>query len=329
MATGTTQVRSPESELVGLASQRLDPPSAQGRSDAAVPTRILLVPWGWVDSSNGRFLVDEEGARLAIEAFEAHGTDLPIDYEHQSLGGRYTSPTGQAPAAGWIKRLEAVPGQGLFATVEWTQPATEQLAAKQYRFLSPVAIVRRADRKLVGLHSAALTNKPAIVGMQPIVNRREDAPAVAQATGGTDAMRQAADKLSKQLGLEPGWAMEQLLLAASERIEELGDRIARREAEDRVAMAMKAGKLTEHQRPWAVELAMRDPAAFEAWEQTAPVVVPPGLTEPPEGPGDGARAAIIAKARAEYRQHPALQLLTSEQAFVEDALRESGYAPTA
>ena len=30
---------------------------------------------------------------------------------------------------------------------------------------SPVAIVRKSDRKLVAIHSAALTNKPAIVGM--------------------------------------------------------------------------------------------------------------------------------------------------------------------
>jgi phage I-like protein len=33
-----------------------------------------------------------------------------------------------------------------------------------------VAIIRKTDRKLVAIHSAALTNKPAIVGMQPIAD---------------------------------------------------------------------------------------------------------------------------------------------------------------
>src|SRR3989304_6178232 len=139
-----------------------------------VPQRILLAPWGNVESSNGSFVVDEESTRLAVQAFEEHGTDLPIDYEHQTLGGVYASPSGQAPAAGWIKRIFAESGVGLLAEIEWTEQAKQRLADKEYRYLSPVAIIRKTDRKLVAIHSAALTNKPAIVGMQPIVNRADD-----------------------------------------------------------------------------------------------------------------------------------------------------------
>ena len=74
---------------------------------AEVPCEVLVAPWGLVQSTSGTFVVDAEGAELAIRAFESQGTDLPIDYEHQTLGGRYASPSGQAPAAGWVKRLEA------------------------------------------------------------------------------------------------------------------------------------------------------------------------------------------------------------------------------
>ena len=139
----------------------------------AVPRRVLLAPWGKVESTNGSFVLDDDSARLAIQAFEEHGTDVPIDYEHQTLGGTFSSPSGTAPAAGWIKRLLAESGVGLLAEIEWTDHAKKMLAAKEYRYLSPVAIIRKSDRKLVGIHSAALTNKPAIVGMLPIVNRAE------------------------------------------------------------------------------------------------------------------------------------------------------------
>ena len=98
-----------------------------------IPTRILLAPWGQVESTNGSFIVDDEAAQMAIEAFEEHGTDLPIDFEHQTLGGVYASPTGQAPAAGWIKSVRAEAGVGLIAEIEWTDEARDMLAAKQYR----------------------------------------------------------------------------------------------------------------------------------------------------------------------------------------------------
>jgi len=165
-----------EHELAALAASALQPmeagSAAATAAPPAVPSEVLIAPWGRVESANGTFVVDDESGRLVVAAFERHGCDLPIDYEHQTLGGTYASPTGQAPAAGWIKRLEVRPGVGLVAHVQWTDPARRQLTAGQYRYLSPVAIVRRSDRKLIELHSAALTNKPAIAGMQPLVHRR-------------------------------------------------------------------------------------------------------------------------------------------------------------
>jgi len=284
-------------------------------SNSEVPQRVLLAPWGTVESTNGSFIVDEEGSALALHEFSEHATDLPIDYEHQTLGGPYASPNGQAPAAGWIKRLLPVPGEGLFAEIEWTEQAVSKLTAKEYRYLSPVAIVRKSDRKLVGIHSAALTNKPAIVGMAPIVNRHPvtaDEDDVAPLT-----------LLRRDLGLPEELSAEEVLVAASRRLATLAEIQRRQEVETRVAQAIRSGQLVEAQREWAWELAMRDEALFDEWLRTAPVVISHGrLQSPTNGNSTHRRRVLTARARAEYLTQPLLQQLTSEEAYVEQMLRE-------
>lgn len=54
--------------------------------------------------------------------------------------------------------------------VEWTPRAEEYLKNKEYKYLSPVVMVRKKDRKAMAIHSVALTNTPAINGMFPMVN---------------------------------------------------------------------------------------------------------------------------------------------------------------
>jgi phage I-like protein len=279
-----------------------------------------------------------------VERFEDHGCDLPIDYEHQTLGGSYASPTGQAPAAGWIKRLEAKPGEGIVAHVHWTDPATEQLAERQYRYLSPVAVVRKSDRKLVALHSVALTNKPAIVGMQPIVNHdgagnctvqdsecgiqdRGVPPTTNSTICDVQAKVGSADEaggaLRRQLALEAECSDSEVLVAATRRLAVLEDENRQRRAADRVAAAMAAGKLTPAQRNWASRLCLSDESLFDEYVGTAPVVVQTGRLEAPAASnGPGGEAAIATRARSEYRSHPELAALTSEEAYVAEALRE-------
>jgi len=311
-------------------------------SGDTVPSRILLAPWGQVESTNGSFVVDDESVRLAIEAFTEHATDLPIDYEHQTLGGSYASPTGQAPAAGWIKRLVAEPGVGLLADIEWTQRGRELLASRQYRYLSPVAIVRKADRKLVAVHSAALTNKPAIVGMAPIVNGEEvgrskseerspefqpsDFDLHTSIFGPCRTAESAYELLCGELGLPPETGADEVLLAASRRLTELRAEQRRRRVDDQIRRAVAAGKLVEAQRTWAEALIAREENLFEEWFRTAPVVVMPGASAPPLSANDSVdrrRQAAAARARAEFRSTPLLAALTTEEAFVADAVRSA------
>lgn len=283
--------------------------AAVGRtSESEVPDRLMIVPWGEVESERGNFVVDGESAGLVVDAFRKHQTDVPIDYEHQTLGGSFSSPNGQAPAAGWITDLEVVEGAGIVAQVNWTPMARGQLADRQYRYLSPVAIVRKSDRKLVALHSVALTNKPAIVGMAPIVN---------QVRVGLD---DPIDALREQLGLDEDVDADEIVLAASARIRELDDRERLHRAEHRVGEAVRGGRLSSAQRSWATRLILKDETLFDDWLASAPSLVPLGRTTPPDRSEDGA-GAVVHRARSEFRSHPELAALTSEDAYVADAVR--------
>lgn len=298
-------------------------------AEGDLPRRVLIAPWGEVNSAVGSFVVDAEGAAAVIASFVAHGTDIPIDYEHQSLGGAYASPTGQAPAAGWIKSLCAVtpeeavvdaehPAAGLWAEVEWTPAAAEQLRGRQYRYLSPVALVRRADRRITGLHSAALTNKPAIIGMRPVVNatRVENVP----------ASEAGLPRLREVLGMDEAVSDDLVCVAAATRIDALEMAAGLEAARQRVARATAAGKLAATQHEWAMALALRDPAEFDAWEGAAPCVVPLGRLSSIGRSSTSARgdATVASLARAEWRANRALlEPLCSEEAFVADAVRHS------
>lgn len=295
-------------------------------SGGEVPTRVLIAPWGEVESTHGTFVLDAEAATAAVEAFAAHGTDVPIDFEHQTLGGAYAAPDGRAPAAGWIKRLHVEPGVGLLADIEWTGEARELLAGKQYRYLSPVAVIRKADRKLAAIHSAALTNKPAIVGMRPIVNRAETGQGHnGYEVGGAGVTVAALEQLRGELGLTEGSDGEEILLAARERIALLRESAKQQQIGERVAEAMRAGKLSDAQRGWAEALIARDESLFDEWLKGAPVLVPLGaLRAPSASAGKESRErAAVSRARAEYRTSRLLGAVTSEEAYVAMALREN------
>ena len=283
-----------------------------GLVDTDAPSRVVLVPWGEVESTAGSFVVDEESGRLAVEAFAAHGADLPIDFEHQTLGGSFAAPSGRAPAAGWVTALEASSEEGIAARVNWTAEGARLIGTRAYRYLSPVALIRRRDRKLVALHSAALTNKPAIVGMAALVNR-----------SGSPEEEDSQAVLCRMLSLSEDAVVGDVLDAAVCRIRALEDQDRQRDAADRVEAAMSAGKLTEAQRSWALSLAMDDSERFEQWLRTAPVVVALGRSS---GPSVQAlsEAGVSRRARSEHRSSRLLQQLTSEEAYVAQAVQASG-----
>ncbi|MDI6855075.1 MAG: phage protease [Deltaproteobacteria bacterium] len=131
-----------------------------------VPEWIKLLPLGEVALGDGRepFCVDREALDAMTRHFEARGLDLVIDYEHQTLSG------GKAPAAGWIREL-AAREDGLWARVEWTETARRHLMDREYRYFSPVLRLEEKTRRPMALLHAALTNTPAINGLEPLVGK--------------------------------------------------------------------------------------------------------------------------------------------------------------
>ena len=176
---------------------------------SGVPEVIRVLPKGHVSSTKGDFEVDDRDIAGIIRQFKARRLDLVIDYEHQTLSDV------QAPAAGWIKDL--YPGEdALMARVEWTKKGREDIANKEYRYLSPVVLVKKADQHAAVFHSAALTNTPAITGMFAIIN--SDALSIEE----EEEPRMELSALIELLGLEEGTAEEDVL----KRIKELTQQAA-------------------------------------------------------------------------------------------------------
>ncbi|RGC59350.1 hypothetical protein DW690_17080 [Dorea longicatena] len=176
---------------------------------SGVPEVIRVLPKGHVSSTKGDFEVDDRDIAGIIQQFKARRLDLVIDYEHQTLSDV------QAPAAGWIKDL--YPGEdALMARVEWTKKGREYIANKEYRYLSPVVLVKKADQHAAVFHSAALTNTPAITGMFAIIN--SDALSIEE----EEEPRMELSALIELLGLEEGTAEEDVL----KRIKELTQQAA-------------------------------------------------------------------------------------------------------
>ncbi|MDR0233488.1 MAG: phage protease [Zoogloeaceae bacterium] len=128
------------------------PPDSSG--DA--PAWIHLIPSGEFSGRDGRgpYTLD---ADAVTAAFAARNMPLAIDYEHQSI---HSTDNGQpAPAAGWIKTLEARE-DGIWGQVEWTSRAAEMIANKEYRYLSPVFEFEEKSGRVFALAGAGLTNHP-------------------------------------------------------------------------------------------------------------------------------------------------------------------------
>lgn len=121
------------------------------------PDWIQLLPAGpAITGADGRSWALPDPAAL-IARFTARNKPLVVDWEHSS---EHRAPQGlDAPAAGWIDQLEARNG-AIWGHVDWTPKAAQQIAAKEYRFLSPVFTYAKADSQIIALVSAGLTNQP-------------------------------------------------------------------------------------------------------------------------------------------------------------------------
>jgi phage I-like protein len=122
-----------------------------------LPEWIQLLPAGDIATRDGRGPYRNTDPARVLEEFLAYGMPIAVDYEHQSLEAEEkTSPT---PAAGWIHELEIREGE-IWGRVEWTERAAGMIAAKEYRYISPVFEYVPKTGEIMRLVSAGLTNRP-------------------------------------------------------------------------------------------------------------------------------------------------------------------------
>jgi phage I-like protein len=147
-----------------------------GEIDSANSERVQLLPDGYFsakdgrpeDVANGKWLMDQQAFANLQASASLRSNDFLFDYEHQTMNSEENGK--EAPAAGWFKDFEYIPGEGLFATrVDWTPPATARLKNKEYRYTSAVFSYDPQTGRPVALMHAALTNDPALDGMKAIV----------------------------------------------------------------------------------------------------------------------------------------------------------------
>lgn len=147
--------------------------SVAGVVDLPEGTVLLQVtPAGEFGPSDGRpmphplWRIDAQSAQGVIARFSALRQPPVIDYEHQTLN---KEKNGQpAPAAGWMRELRWLDGKGLYAVAELTARAQAHVDAKEYLYFSPVFEFDPKTGTVLAVHMGALTNNPAIHGMDPM-----------------------------------------------------------------------------------------------------------------------------------------------------------------
>lgn len=138
------------------------------------PTAFQITPDGTFRARDGRpahlqgWKIDSAIAQRLIGKLRARETPIVVDYEHQTIN---TERNGKpAPAAGWIDpaTVEYRPGRGLFAGIAWTPHAKRMIDAGEYKFLSPVLPYDTSTGEVLDLLHVALTNFPAVDGMEAV-----------------------------------------------------------------------------------------------------------------------------------------------------------------
>ena len=113
-----------------------------------------------------KFSVTRGDLDSIVRNFRKRGTgDLVIDYDHST---DFAAGAGEpVPAAGWLKAIDDAPDANgvLWGRAEFTERATKMLAAREYKYVSPVVVWGKRDKDSgepqgTTLTSIALTNSP-------------------------------------------------------------------------------------------------------------------------------------------------------------------------
>ncbi|TAL49505.1 MAG: hypothetical protein EPN89_06065 [Methylovulum sp.] len=311
------------------------------------PTEIKLVPDGAFRSARDArpegipgWLMDGDSATAILSAQSALKSRFLIDYDHQTL--RSEKNGLPAPAAGWGARFDWRPGDGLYAVeIDWNAAALSAIAAKEYRYISPVIRYDGKTGRVTGVPMAALTNFPAIDDLNDLaaaaallfstedngfdmkqllakLGLPDDADEAA-ALSAVDALLAAAVQANEQLAVlsaTPSCEPDPALFVPRAVVDELRGKLASLSAttvddsiEKLVEKGMADGRiLGEAEKAWAVTLGKSNLALLQGYLDSAqPIAALSGMQSQVKPPVEHSALTGEAKARHQFEQSAALQ----------------------
>lgn len=202
---------------------------------------VRLIPAGEFRAVDGRpknvpaWKLDAALAARVIERVTKRSDARVVDYEHQTI---YSEKNGQpAPAAGWFKNLEWREGDGLYATdMEWTDRAHGLIAAKEYRYISPVFAYDQKTGEVLDILHAGITNNAGLDGLTDLaaLAAKFDADHSPADLGDNNPKEQSMSEMLKKMLAEIGLqetATEAEALAAVTALKANADKTATLETE--------------------------------------------------------------------------------------------------
>ena len=298
-------------------------------SAGTVPTEIQLTPAGTFRARDGRpaglpgWKIDANIASKVIARNRAKVDALVVDYEHQTLK---SETNGQpAPAAGWMKGAKIEWREsGLWATdIEWTDAAKAAIAAREYRYISPVIAYDPKTGEVLDVLMAAVTNFAAIDGMAGLayvaaarfnLTTTEDTTMLEalrkllgladtageqEVTDAITALKAKADTADTTIAALKAQTPDPAKFVGIEVVQQLQTQVAaltaqvnRNELEAVVTAALADGRILPAMETWARELGKKDLAALKAYVNAAqPIAALKGTqtggANPADKGGDG------------------------------------------
>lgn len=175
----------------------------------------------WKGHPAGEFEFTPEVFEKIVANFRAtQNRHLPVDFEHGSEKENADLYVHGAPATGFIVDLDNRGQDGLWGLVEWLEPGLGYVRAGRYRYFSPAITFDAHDPESgeqIGpiITSGALTNRPFLDGMAPVVAKAGGASG-ARSAAGVDSGAAHSATLAAQHGKERHTMDPEKLLAQAE-----------------------------------------------------------------------------------------------------------------
>ncbi len=287
-------------------------------ADGAPLDWVKLLPmgrFGGVDGRGGYLIENVAHAEQIVAASKprAESRDPVVDYDHQTDYAATDGVGGTAPASGWIVEMSARE-DGIWGRIDWTDKAKAALAAREYRYISPVFPHSKTTGRVMAILRAGLTNKPNLeLGAlaseaEPVIGDTDlDKTKLAQSLGlGDDATEEqihgaidtlktgsagfatvaqasgcavtasAADVVTAINASKAKTGQDDVVVTLQAEVNQLKADAARKAAVEATDAAIKAGKVTPAARDTFIALHASNADQFKAIVDAAPVVLQPG-----------------------------------------------------